>query len=99
VSGGLTGFRRHCRTARCWLRSVAGKAENNKEKKFLRSDRKAIDLPGDPAKLHAPGTAVERLSASGCSLAIRQLISFGFGRHAIVTGTDKDHPTQSAIRS
>jgi hypothetical protein len=31
------------------------------------------------------------LPASGCSLAIRQLISFGFGRHAIVTGTDLDH--------
>jgi hypothetical protein len=68
-----------------------GTPKDSRRKKFLRNACGAIDLHGDPAKLHAPRTAVERLSASGCSLAIRQLISFGFGRHAIVTGTDSDH--------
>jgi hypothetical protein len=67
------------------------KPKDSRRKNFWRNACWAIDLHGDPAKLHPPGTAVERLSASGCSLAIRQLISFGFGRHAIVTGTDLDH--------
>jgi len=67
------------------------KPKDSRREKISRDACWAIDLHGDPAKLHAPGTAVERLSASGCSLAIRQLISFGFGRHAIVTGTDLDH--------
>lgn len=64
--------------------------KDNQGKNFLRGVDEAIDLQGDPAKLPSPGTAVVRLPASGCSLTIRQLIFFGFGRHAIVTGTDLD---------
>ena len=64
--------------------------KDNRGKNFLRGVDEAIDLQSDPAKLHLPGTAVVRLPASGCSLTIRQLIFFGFGRHAIVTGTDLD---------
>ena len=37
---------------------------------------------------HAEGDSI-RAAVIGRSLKIRQLISFGFGRHAIVTGTEE----------